>query len=110
MFYCLDLDDNDPIKLYPRVELVENKEVSDFSMICTRERAMYYSSKICCCKENCTLPNTTNIFRHANFIRLEFSNLKVKKTGVYKYIIMDETNLQEKSFQLIFFGQWFWLF
>ena len=45
MFYCLDLDDNDPIKLYPRVELVENKEVSDFSIICTRERAMYYSSK-----------------------------------------------------------------
>ena len=110
MFYCLDLDDNDPIKLYPRVELVENKEVSDFSIICTRERAKYYSNKTCCCKENCILPNTTNIFRHANFIRLEFSNLKVKKTGVYKYIIMDETNLQEKSFQLIFFGQWFWLF
>lgn len=106
MFYCLDLDDNDPIKLYLRVELVENKELSDFSIICTSK----HESKFCCFKEKGILPNTTNIFRHANFIRLEFTNLKVKETGVCKYIIMDETNLHEKSFQLIYFGQCFWLF
>ena len=76
MLFCLDLDDNDPLKLYPGVERVENKEVSDFSIIYTTEHMKYYSSKFYWFKENDILCNTTNIFRHSNFIPLDFSNLK----------------------------------
>ena len=70
----------------------------------------YYSSKFYWFRENGILPNTTNIFRHPNFIRLDFPNLKVEETGVYKCKITDDTNLQEKRFQLIVFGKWFGFF
>ena len=106
MFFCLDLDDNDPLKLYPGVERVEKKEVSDFSIIYTTEHMKYYSSKFCWFKENDILSNTTNIFRHSNFIRLDFSNLKEEETGVYKCNITDDKNLQKKPFQLMVFGRW----
>ena len=107
MFYYLDLDDNDPLKLYPGVERVEKKEGSDFSIVCTTERMKYRSSKFYWFKENGILPNTANIVRHPNFIRLDFSNLKVEETGVYKCNISDNANLQEKRFQLIAFGKSF---
>ena len=105
MFYYLDLDDNDPIKLYPGVERVEKEEGGDFSIICTTERMKYYSSKFYWFKENGILPKTANIVRHQNFIRLDFSNLKIEETGLYKCNITDDTNLQEKRFQLIVFGK-----
>ena len=70
----------------------------------------YYSRKFHWFKQNGMLPSTTNIVRHSTFLRLDFSDLKVNDTGTYKCNVTDDTNLQEKHFQLIVFGKRFGLF
>ena len=107
MFNWIYLDDKEPLKLYPAVERVEKKQGSNFSIICTTERMRYYSNNIHWFKENGILPNTTTIVRYSTFLRLDFSDLKVNDTGIYKCNVTDDTNLREKRFQLIVFGKCF---
>ena len=107
IFYWKYLDDKEPLKLYPAVERVEKKQGSNFSIICTTERMRYYSSNFHWFKENGILPNTTSIVRYSTFLRLDFSSLKVNDTGIYKCNVTDDTNLREKRFQLIVFGECF---
>lgn len=97
------LDKKDPIKLYPPVELVEREKGRNFSIICTTERMRYYSEKFNWFKENGDLPNAVNFFRHSTFLRLDFINLKLEDTGVYKCNVTDDPSLQDKRFQLIVF-------
>ena len=99
------LENKDQLKLFPTVEKVERRRGSNFSVICTTEGMRYYSSKFHWFKENGMLPNTTNIVRHLTFLRLDFSGLKVNDTGIYKCNVTDDTNLQEKRFQLTVFGK-----
>ena len=103
--YCFDLDDKEPLKLYPAVERVEKKQGSNFSIICTTERMRYYSSNFHWFKENGSLPNTTTTVRYSTFLRLDFSGLKVNDTGICICNLTDNKNLQEKRFQLIVFGK-----
>ena len=105
MFHWIYLDDKEPLKLYPENERVEKKEGSNFSIICTTERMRYHSTNFHWFKENSILPNTTTIVRYSNFLRLDFSGLKLNDTGIYKCNVTDDTNLGEKSFQLIVFGK-----
>ena len=65
----------------------------------------YYSSNFHWFKENGILPNTTTIVRYSTFLRLDFSDLKVNDTGIYKCNVTDDPNLREKRFQLIVFGK-----
>ena len=107
MLLGIYLDDKEPLKLYPAVERIEKKQGSNFSIICTTERMRYYSSNFHWFKENGILPNTTTVVRYSTFLRLDFSGLKVNDTGTYKCNVTDDTNIQEKRFQLIVFGKWF---
>ena len=99
------LEDNDQLKFFPAVEEIERKQGSNFSIICTTEGMRYYSSNFHWFKQNGVLPNTTNIVRHSTFLRLDLSLLKIEDTGIYKCNVTDDTNLQEKRFQLIVFGK-----
>ena len=65
----------------------------------------YHSDKFRWFKENGILSNTSNVLRHSTFLRLDFASLKVEDTGVYKCNITDDSNIQEKRFQLIVFGK-----
>ena len=67
----------------------------------------YYSNKLHWFKEDGILPNTTKIVRRSTFVRLDLSSLKVDDSGIYKCNVTDDTNLQEKRFQLIVFGKRF---
>ena len=99
------IDDKDPLILYPAVERIERKKGANFSILCTTERMRYYSKNFEWFKENGVLPNTSNVVRYSTFLRLDFANLQVEDTGVYKCNVTDETNLKEKRFQLTVFGK-----
>ena len=99
------LEDKDQLKFFPAVQKVERRQGSNFSVICTTKGMRYYSSKFHWFKQNGMLPSTTNIVKHSTFLRLDFSDLKVNDTGIYKCNVTDDTNLQEKRFQLIVFGK-----
>lgn len=105
--YWFNLDDKEPLKLYPAIERVEKKQGSNFSIICTTERMKYYSSNFHWFKGNGSLPKTATTVRYPTFLRLDFSDLKVYDTGIYICNVTDNKNLQEKRFQLIVFGKWF---
>ena len=105
MFYWIYLDNQEPLKLYPAVERVEKKQGSNFSIICTTERMRYYSSNFYWFKENGILPNTTTTVRRSIFLRLDFSDLKVTDTGIYKCNVTDDSNFPEKRFKLIVFSK-----
>ena len=105
MFYCLYIDDKDPLILYPTVEQIERKKGGNFSILCTTERMRYYSRNFDWFKENGVLPNTSTLVRHSTFLRLDFANLQVEDTGTYKCNVTDETNIKEKCFQLTVFGK-----
>ena len=104
-FYCFFLDDKDSLKLYPAVALVQKKKGSNFSIICTTERMKYHSDNFHWFKQNGVLSNTSNVVRHSTFLRLDFAGLNEQDTGIYKCNITDDTNIQEKRFQLIVFGK-----
>ena len=65
----------------------------------------YYSKKFNWFKENGGLPNGINFIRDATFLRLDFENLKVEDTGVYKCNVTDDPSLQDRRFHLIVFGK-----
>ena len=65
----------------------------------------YYSGNFHWFKESGILPNTSTIVRYSNFIRLDFSGLKVNDTGMYRCNVTDDINLRENLFQLIVFGK-----
>ena len=75
--------------------------------MCTTESGRYYSRKFNWFKENSYLPNTTNVVRQSNFLRLNFTSLKLEDAGQYKCNVTDDKNMQGKSFQLIVFGKCF---
>ena len=64
----------------------------------------YYSTNFKWFKENDFLPNTTKFVRHSTFLRLDFANLKVEDTGIYKCNVTDDPSVEYKRFQLIVFG------
>ena len=66
-----------------------------------------YSSKFNWFKDNNVLPNGISVVVRSTFLRLDFASLRVEDTGVYKCNITDGKNIEEKSFQLIVFGEWF---
>ena len=73
--------------------------------MCTTEHMRYYSRKFNWFKENGSLPKTVNVVRHSTFLRLDFENLKVEDSGVYKCNVTDDPILQDKWFHLIVFGK-----
>ena len=65
----------------------------------------YYSKKFNWFKENGHLPNAVNFVRHSTFLRLDFEDLKLEDTGVYKCNVTDDPILQDKRFELIVLGK-----
>ena len=49
--------------------------------MCTTESGKYYPSKLNWFEENNFLPNTTNVVKHSNFLRLDFTSLKLEDAG-----------------------------
>ena len=114
LFHLSNLENKDTLTFYPTIERVLRKKGSNFSIICTTQRMRYYSRNFNWFKENGILPNTTNIVRQSTFLRLDFPNLKVEDTGIYKCNVTDDPNLEYKRFQMIVFGKCFhiswWIF
>ena len=99
------LDDKDQLILYPAVERIERKTGSNFSILCTTGRMRYYSRNFNWFKESGVLPKISNTVRYSTFLRLDFANLQVEDSGIYKCNITDDTSLKEIRFQLIVFGK-----
>ena len=108
--HCFYLDELNSLILFPEIERVEKKKGSKLSVMCTTESGKYCPSKLNWFKENNLLPNTTNLVRHSNFLRLDFTCLKLEDAGQYKCNVTDDKNIQGKSFQLIVFGKCFQCF
>ena len=104
IFRCLYLDSNDPLEFYPALQQVLRKKGSNFSIICTTKRMIYYSRNFNWFKENGVLPNTTTVIRHPTFLRLDIGNLKVEDSGIYKCNVTEDLSIQDKRFNLIVFG------
>ena len=66
-----------------------------------------YSSKFNWFKDNNVLPNGTNIVIRSTLLRLDFASLRIEDSGIYTCNTTDGKNIEEKSFQLIVFGEWF---
>ena len=105
--YCFYLDEPNLLILFPEIERAEKEKGSKLSVMCTTESGKYYPSKLNWFKENNLLPNTTNVVRHSNFLRLDFTSLKLEDAGHYKCNVTDDKDIQGKSFQLIVFGKCF---
>ena len=104
IFRCLYLDSNDPLEFYPALQQVLRKKGSNFSIICTTKRMIYYSRNFNWFKENGVLPNTTTVIRHPTFLRLDIGSLKVEDSGIYKCNVTEDLSIQDKRFNLIVFG------
>ena len=104
IFRCLYLDSNDPLEFYPALQQVLRKKGSNFSIICTTKRMIYYSRNFNWFKENGILPNTTTVIRHPTFLRLDIGSLKVEDSGIYKCNVTEDLSIQDKRFNLIVFG------
>ena len=82
--HCFYLDELNSLILFPEIERVEKKKGSKLSVMCTTESGKYYPSKLNWFKENNFLPNTTNVVKHSNFLRPDFTSLKLEDAGQYK--------------------------